>query len=159
MLAKELSPQSMDQKFQASCPQSCPQRLGLHVLSGVQERQQNREAVSSKAEESAMFARKAMEQVHKLRQEKAEEVQRLKEEKALSWNQKVRERGRGDSHTACCCIHASTSSLAGCRAKNAGIAQSQLPAAQVLTVECCTVCFACGFACSEGGLGVRHNCD
>ncbi|GAB4814720.1 hypothetical protein N2152v2_001766 [Parachlorella kessleri] len=53
-----------------------------------EERQQNREAVSSKAEESAQYARKAMDQAARLRQEKAEERERLKEEKNLSWKQK-----------------------------------------------------------------------
>ncbi len=36
-----------------------------------------------------MFSRKAVEQAHKLRQEKVDERQRLKDEKALSWKQKV----------------------------------------------------------------------
>lgn len=54
-----------------------------------QEREANREAVSSKAEESAALARKAAQQAQRLRQQKEEERQRLMEEKNLTWNQKV----------------------------------------------------------------------
>lgn len=53
--------------------------------------------MGAKAEESAAFARKAVEQAHRLREERAAEREQQKKDKNMSWKQKVRRRRRRGS--------------------------------------------------------------